>query len=123
MRVAGAALAAILLSGCQSSPGPSATGSFNEAHGLYTALTGTMKTCWFSGDPAFSAYIYSPEINAGTPRILIVPKSEPTGLPLLVVETRGQASADYYGPLLASGSGPRIRADLDRWIRGGRECA
>jgi hypothetical protein len=122
VRAAGVALAALLLAACQSA-GPSSVGTFDEAHGLYKALTETMKACWFSGDPAFAAYVYTPEINAGTPRILIVPKGEPTALPLLVVEAKGRASADYFGPLLASESGPRIGADLDRWIKGGRGCA
>lgn len=122
MRLVALALAAAALAGCQSS-GPATTGTFSDAHGLYSSLSETMKTCWFSGDPAFAAYVYSPEINAGTPRILIVPKGEPTALPLLVVETKGRANADFYGPLLASATGPRIRADLDRWIAGGRGCA
>jgi hypothetical protein len=121
VKAAGTALAALALAGCQSTA-PS-TNTFDEAHQLYSALTDTMKTCWFSGDPAFAGYIYSPEINAATPRILIVPKGQPTVLPLLVVEAKGRAAADYYGPLLASEAGPRIRADLDRWIRGGRACA
>jgi hypothetical protein len=121
VRRAAAALAAALVAGCQSTP--PTTNTFDEAHQLYSALTETMKTCWFSGDPAFADYIYSPEINAATPRILIVPKGKPTALPLLVVEAKGRANADVYGPLLASAEGPRISADLDRWIKGGRECA
>jgi hypothetical protein len=116
------ALAAAALAGCQSA-GTTDTGSFAEAQTLFLALQETMTTCWFSGDPAFAAYVYTPEVNAGTPRILIVPKNEPTALPLLVVEARGRAAADYYGPLLASEAGPRVGADLDRWIRGGRACA
>ena len=124
MRVARVALAtaAVALAGCQSS-GPSDTGTFSEAQTLFSSLQETMTTCWFSGDPAFAAYVYTPEINAGTPRILIVQKDEPTALPLLVIEAKGRANADIYGPLLASAEGPRIRADLDRWIKGGRGCA
>jgi hypothetical protein len=122
LRAAAAAVAALALAGCQSA-GTSTTGTFAEAQTLFLVLQETMTTCWFSGDPAFAGYVYTPEINAGTPRILIVPKSQPTALPLLVVEARGRASADYFGPLLASESGPRIGADLDRWIKGGRGCA
>lgn len=117
------ALAGLALAGCQSSQQQQPTGSYNDAVSLYSSIGEQMKACWFAGDPAFAAYVYSPEINAGTPRILIVPKGEPTALPLLVVEAKGRASADYYGPLLASESAPRIRADLDRWIGGGRGCA
>lgn len=122
MRVVGTTLVVAALAGCQSA-GTSDTGTFAEAQTLFLALQETMSTCWFSGDPAFAGYVYTPEINAGTPRILIVPKGEPTALPLLVVEAKGRASADYFGPLLASESGPRIGADLDRWIKGGRGCA
>lgn len=123
MRAAGAAaLAALALAGCQSAGTPT-TGTFAEAQGLFSSLQETMTACWFSGDPAFADYVYTPEVNAGTPRILIVPKGEPTALPLLVVETKGLAAADYFGPLLASDTGPRVRADLDRWIKGGRGCA
>jgi len=122
VRLASVAFAAAALAGCQSA-GTSDTGTFAEAQTLFLALQETMTTCWFSGDPSFAAYVYTPEINAGTPRILIVPKGKPTALPLLVVEAKGRANADVYGPLLASAAGPRIRADLDRWIRGGRRCA
>ena len=122
MRVVGTTLVIAALAGCQSA-GTSDTGTFAEAQTLFLALQETMTTCWFSGDPSFAAYVYTPEINAGTPRILIVPKGKPTALPLLVVEAKGRANADVYGPLLASAEGPRISADIDRWIRGGRECA
>ncbi|MEX2319362.1 MAG: hypothetical protein WD626_05875 [Bauldia sp.] len=121
MRAAATTIAALALAGCQSA-GTSTTGTFAEAQTLFLALQETMTTCWFSGDLAFAGYVYTPEINAGTPRILIVPKGEPTALPLLVVETKGRAAADYYGPLLASADGRRIGADLDRWIRGGTGC-
>ncbi len=122
MRLAAALLAVTALAGCQSS-GPAATGTFADANALHAALGKTMETCWFSGDPAFAAYVYSPEINAGTPRILVVPKGEPTALPLLVVEAKGRTAIDFYGPLLVSETGPRIRADLERWRQGGTNCA
>ena len=122
MRSAAAAVAALALAGCQSA-GTSTPGTFAEAQTLFLALQQTMTTCWFSGDPAFAGYVYTPEINAGTPRILIVPKGTPTALPLLVIEAKSSAAADYFGPLLASADGRRIGTDLDRWIRGGRGCA
>ena len=120
-RAAAAAIATLALAGCQS-VGTSTTGTFAEAQTLFLALQETMTTCWFSGDPAFAGYIYTPEINAGTPRILIVPKGTPTALPLLVVEARGRASGEYFGPLLGTSNGARVKADLDRWIMGGRGC-
>lgn len=123
MRAAAIALGALALAACQSSSSEPPPGRYNDAVSLYSAIGDQMKACWFAGDPAFAPYVYAPEINAGTPRILLVPKGEPTALPLLVVEAKGRASADYYGPLLSGESGPRIRADLDRWVRGGRGCA
>ena len=110
------------LAACQTAAPPAATVSFDEAHALNTRLTETVKTCWFAGDPAFAAYIYTPEINASQPRILIVSKKDPHGRPVLVVEPKGAATADIYGPLLAEPAGTRIRADLDRWLKGGAGC-
>lgn len=94
----------------------------DAAHALSTHLAGAMKKCWFSGDRVFAAYRYTPEVNAGAPRILLVARKEPHGRPLLVVEPTGKASADAYGPLLADALAPRIRADLTRWLRGGSAC-
>ncbi|HWB31691.1 MAG TPA: hypothetical protein VG714_00795 [Acidobacteriaceae bacterium] len=97
--------------------------SASEAAALYDHLAGAMKKCWFSGDPAFAAYRYSPEINAGVPRILLVEKKMPYGLPRLVVEPKRAGTADAYGPLLASALAPRIRDDLTRWLKGNAECS
>ncbi len=94
----------------------------SEANALYDHLAGAMKKCWFSGDRAFAAYSYAPEINAGMPRILLVDRKTPHGLPLLVVEPKRAGTADAYGPLLASPLAPRIRDDLTRWLKGGAEC-
>ena len=126
MRAWAALLLLAALAACQTAAPVTTTGNRNspEAHTLYTALTANVKSCWFgSGDPAFATYNYSPEINAGAPRILIVSKSDPGGLPLLVVEPKGTASADIYGPLLQAPVGGRAKADLDRWIKGGTGCA
>jgi hypothetical protein len=114
-------IGALALAGCQSSA--PATGSFADAGALHASVSKAMEDCWFSGDPAFAAYVYTPEINAGTPRILVVPRNEPTGLPLLVVEAKGGSAVEFYGPLLVSETGPRIRADLGRWSQGGTSCA
>jgi hypothetical protein len=94
-----------------------------SAHTLATHLADAMKKCWFSGDAAFAAYRYAPEINIGAPRILLVSKKEPNGRPLLVVEPKRAGTADAYGPLLASALAPRIRDDLTRWLKGGSACS
>ncbi len=93
-----------------------------EANALYEHLTAAMKKCWFSGDPAFAAYRYAPEVNAGVPRILLVEKKSPHALPRLVVEPKRAGTADAYGPLLATALAPRIRDDLTRWLKGSVEC-
>jgi hypothetical protein len=103
--------------------GPAAaTSTTDAAHTLATHLATTMQKCWFSGDAGFAPYRYTPEVNAGAPRILIVSKKKPQDRPLLVVEPTGAKSADAYGPLLASALAPRIRADLTRWLTGNGDC-
>ncbi len=119
--------ATIALSGCQLTGGGGGGGSAatsDEAYDLSTRLAGAIGRCWFAdGETAFAGYIYSPERNAGQSRILIVKKSDPTGLPALVVDATSGSSADVYGPMASSVNGARIRADVDRWTRGGTSCA
>lgn len=123
MRRAGPALLCLALAACQTSaPTPSRSGLSDAAHALHTRLTEAVKTCWFSGDPAFAGYVYTPEVNAGAPRILVVSRDNREGRPLLVIEATGAASANVYGPLLTAAAGPRARSDLDRWIAGGSGC-
>lgn len=114
---------ASLLAACQTATQPTVNPrTSDEAHALQTRLAETVKTCWFSGDPAFAGYIYSPEINANAPRILIAPKKEPGGRPVLVIEPKSATTADVYGPMLASPMGARVRADLGRWLNGANDC-
>jgi hypothetical protein len=101
---------------------PAAADTAAEAHALYGDLTAAMKKCWFSGDASFAAYRYAPEVNAGVPRILLVPKKEPHGRPLLVVEPKRAGTADAYGPMLATELAPRVIADLTRWLKGSSDC-
>ncbi|MEJ0013277.1 MAG: hypothetical protein WDM94_11785 [Bauldia sp.] len=112
------AAAALLLAASASAPAAVP----ESAHTLATHLAGAMKKCWFSGDAAFAAYRYVPEINIGAPRILLVSKKEPNGRPLLVVEPKRAGTADAYGPLLATALAPRIKDDLTRWLKGGSDC-
>ncbi|HVY20933.1 MAG TPA: hypothetical protein VHA70_12775 [Bauldia sp.] len=103
--------------------GPTMAASTSDAaHALAGHLADTMKKCWFSGDRGFAPYAYTPEVNAGAPRILLVSRKEPHGRPLLVVEPTGSKSADAYGPLLAGALAPRIIADLTRWLKGNGDC-
>ena len=118
-------LGVMLLAACQSSaPSPQAAPASNEAHQLARRIGETIGRCWFAAnETAFAGYIYSPEPNAVTPRVLIVHKDQPAERPVLVVEARSATSVASYGPLLDTPNGGRIRADLDRWAKGGDSCA
>jgi hypothetical protein len=113
------AVAAVVLA---STVQPALADSASEAHALYDHLAAAMRKCWFSGDDAFAAYRYAPEVNAGMPRILLVQKKDPHGRPLLVVEPKRAGTADAYGPLLATPVAPRVIADLTRWLKGSSDC-
>lgn len=91
------------------------------------------QTCWFkSKDVAFRNYRLANEVNspAGRPRILLVPKSDPSALPKLVVqaEKKGDTTSgnftdiQAYGPILSTSSGSRITNDVKRWATGNGEC-
>ena len=112
-----------LLAACQTATQPTMnTRTSDGAHALQTRLAETVKTCWFAGDAAFTDYVYSPEINADAPRILIAPRKDPGGRPVLVIEPKGATTADVYGPMLASPMGARVRGDLGRWLKGASDC-
>lgn len=82
--------------------------------------------CWFkSGDPAFKPYRLAPELNSfsGRPRILVVHRTRPEALPLLVVQAEGNPSKlDAFGPLMDETMRPRIIRDVTRWAGGGKGC-
>ena len=95
-------------------------------------LAKTAQTCWFkSRDPAFRSHKLASEVNsyAGQPRFLLVPKNNPTGLPLLVVQAQSDQSSDkatkvqVFGPLLQSENGKRIANDVMRWSKGNTKCS
>jgi hypothetical protein len=125
-RLAALACAGVL-AGCQMTGGGgsgASLGSPDDAYVLSTKLAETIGRCWFGpSETAFAGYVYSPERNAGVSRILIVRKNQPQSLPVLVVEAKSASTADVYGPLAGSATGPRIRADVDRWAKGSTACA
>ena len=129
MRRLAVTLSAAALGGCQMLGGGGGgsvapSGSSDDAYLLSTRLSETIGRCWFGpNETAFAGYVYSPERNAGVSRILIVKKNQPQSLPVLVVEAKSASTADVYGPLAASATGPRIRTDVDRWLKGGTGCA
>jgi hypothetical protein len=120
--------ACLMLAACQTTaPAPTVSGerpgTSDAAHALYTSLTDRVKACWFSGNATFAGYAYTAEIVANAPRILIVPKNDRDGRPVLVIEPTGSSSASIYGPLLAAPAGLRAKSDLDRWMAGSTGCA
>ncbi len=88
-----------------------------------------MQACWFKGkDPAFKKYKMATEINsyAGKPRVLIVPKNNPTGLPKMVVQAErigGRNVLTSFEALLQSNNGGRLSSAIRKWERGGTSCA
>ncbi len=93
------------------------------------SIARTAQTCWFkSGDKVFKIYTLANEVNsfAGKPRFLIVPRKNPGGLPLLVVEAEKQKSGETnivtFGSLLQSPHGRRVLSDVNRWSRGETTC-
>jgi len=84
--------------------------------------------CWFKqNDPAFAEFAMATELNshAGRPRVLIVPKSNPTGLPKLVIQAErnvGITDVATFGPLLDSKDGARIQSSISKWAGGSTGC-
>jgi hypothetical protein len=124
------AAAALLLAACQS--GPKDYLEYRSPQDPVTVaarIAENVGRCWFAGGrEGFSALAYSPELTSYSdrPRVLIVPKAEPHGLPRLVIEAsrakRG-ASVKLFGPMLASGEAPALARDVERWAGGGSGCA
>lgn len=131
------ALACLIgLAACQAKT-PPVSNSLNTKQKPETAVANLAKIaqrCWFkSGDKAFKPYRMANEVSsfAGQPRFLLVPRKNPGGLPLLVVqaEQKGTTSngkftkINAFGPLLQGSNGERILSDVNRWHRGDTKCA
>lgn len=126
----------LLLAACQTNDGPSNNISINTNQGAKSVMVHMAKAaqkCWFkSKNPAFKQYTLAAEVNshAGRPRFLIVPRKNPGGLPLLVVqaEAKGDAASgkftniQSFGPLLQQSGGQKISADIRRWSTGKDTC-
>jgi len=120
-------VALILLGACQSAP-ESALSSPGKSAALRTMeqVATSAHKCWFaSKDKAFKPYRFANELNSmsGSPRFLLVPAKNYGGLPLLVVQAKGNSSqVETFGPLLAEPIGARISADVSRWASGSGDC-
>ena len=126
------ALAGILvLTGCQNTP-PSADylayKSPQDADITAGRIAENVRACWFDGSrPTFAAYSYAPELNSHSnrPRVLIVPKDDPGGLPKLIIEASasgGGANVKLFGPLMATAEAPAISRDVAAWAGGRTGC-
>ncbi len=95
---------------------------------IIASIGKTIQKCWFkSGDPVFSKFRMANESNShsGRPRLLLVPKNKPTGLPSLVVQaqkTDGKTEITAFGPLFSTKAGNAITADLKNWAAGETAC-
>ncbi len=127
----------LILAACQSDSGsPSANLSINSGQKPTQAVASIARTaqkCWFkSGDETFSGMRMSNEVNSfsGRPRFLLVKRSDPNGLPLLVVqaEKKGDGASgtftniQTFGPLLQTSDGKRITDDVSHWSKGNTDC-
>jgi len=132
-------LAAIIIGAglvaCQSGqPGkPLSYNTKSSASDTIVSIGRTVQKCWFkTGDPVFTKFKMASEVNsyAGRPRLLLVPKNNPGGLPVLVIqaEKRGSGASgtftnvQAFGPLLSENNGSRIVADVKRWTDGSTTC-
>jgi len=125
----------LILAACQTKKPPLTT-SMNTSQKPEVAVARIAKVaqkCWFkSGDKAFKTYRIANEVNsfAGQPRFLVVPRKNPGGLPLLVVQAQQKGTVasgkftniNAFGPLLKSESGQRILSDVNRWSKGNTAC-
>lgn len=121
-------LACAALAACQSAPPATpAAGGKSAALLRMEQIALAAQRCWFaSRDPAFRDYRMANELNSfsGRPRILLVPARSPEARPLLVVQAEGPSGkVDVFGPLMQSPLGPRVGADIGRWLGGNGSCA
>jgi hypothetical protein len=124
------AASGVLLAACQSGPADYlAFQSPQQPVAVASRIADNVGACWFGdGREDFADYSYVPELasHSNRPRVLIVDKADPTGLPKLVIEAveedRG-ASVRLFGPLMASPDAAAIRRDVERWADGATGCS
>ena len=123
-----ATLAAALAACATGAPDYLEYAAYQDTNSVAKRIAERVGACWFAGgNDAFSRFSYAPELNSfsGKPRILIVPKADPAGLPQLVIAvSKGKRATivKLFGPLLATARGSAIQRDVERWADGGTEC-
>lgn len=125
LAAAAVGIATLALAGCQSAPKQRAAGtSVAAAIPVMQRVNARAYECWVkSGDPAFKKLALIPELDTrvGKPRILVVDRGKPQGLPKLVIEAVGRG-VTTYGPLTAQPVAARINGDVGRWAAGETSC-
>lgn len=119
-----------LLSGCQLGAPSDALSlkSDREPVQIMVSIGRTAQACWFaSKEPGFGGFRLADETHspAGRPRLLLVPRRDPGGLPKLVISAEksgGATDIQVYGPALATSLGARITGDVKRWASGDDSC-
>ncbi len=126
---AGSAALALFLAACATrAPDYLEYAAYQDTNTVAARIAERVGACWFAdGNDAFSRFAYAPELNSHSnrPRILIVPKDDPAGLPQLVIEvSQGKrvTVVKLFGPLLATARGTAIQRDVERWADGGMDC-
>ena len=130
MRPLAAATALALLAGCKTSEPTDYVllHANQDPVTIASHISQYVGDCWFDGSrPAFAAYSYAPELTSysNRPRVLIVEKADPTGLPRLVIEVvKAKRGSDIklFGPLMGTAESEAIYRDVGRWAGGAREC-
>ena len=125
------AILGVLLSACQTGGASRDYAEFRSSQNpgaTASRIAENVRACWFGGErSAFAQYSYAPELNSysGRPRVLIVPRADPAGLPKLVIEASAAehgAIVKLFGPLMASAEAAAISRDVARWTGGASGC-
>ncbi len=116
----------LAVTGCQQTISKGAKGPSPQK--IMVHIARQAQSCWFKkNDPAFAKFSMATELNShsGRPRVLIVPRKNPGGLPKLVIQAErivGVAGVSTFGPLLDSDAGSRIQDAVSKWAAGGKSC-
>ncbi len=120
------ALLSVILAACSQRGNPVSISETPQS--IVARVENQMKICWFrKANPTLAKYKIASEINSytGKPRILLVPRNRPGGLPGLVVQAErrsGGNDVQVFGPLLEGSGGANLRASVNKWTSGSTAC-
>jgi hypothetical protein len=116
------------LTGCTQTPTAPLLSQGRSPLDVMTLVAKGSQKCWFDGKNAtFLPFRMADErgSHSGRPRILVVPKNNPGGLPKLVVQaerTGGQTRVSAFGPLLTGAGGAKLSGQINSWAAGSDAC-